>query len=64
MGLRQGGDSFDWFFLAMLRWQQGDQKDARKLYDQAVLWMDKNQPKNEELERFRTEAEKLLELKR
>jgi tetratricopeptide (TPR) repeat protein len=61
MELRKGGDGFDWFFLAMARWQLGDKKDARKWYDQAVQWMDKNQPKDEELGRFRAEAETLLQ---
>src|SRR5262249_26887256 len=38
MDLRKGGDAFDWFFLAMARWQL-DQKDvARKWYDKAVEW--------------------------
>ena len=60
MELRTGGDSFDWFFLAMAHWQLGDKEQARKWYDQAVVWMDKNQPQNEELLGFRTEAEELL----
>ena len=33
---------------------------ARKQYDQAIKWMEKNQPKNEELGRFRDEAAELL----
>ena len=32
------------------------------MYDRAVQWMDKNQPKNEELRRFRAEAAQLLGL--
>jgi tetratricopeptide (TPR) repeat protein len=64
MERRKGGDSFDWFFLAMARWNLGQKADARKWYDQAVKWMEKNQPKNEELARFRAEAETLLELKK
>ena len=44
MELRDGGDSFDWFFLAMCHWQLGDKQAARKWYDQAVVWMDKNEP--------------------
>jgi serine/threonine protein kinase/tetratricopeptide (TPR) repeat protein len=62
MELRKGGDSFDWFFVAMARWQLGDKKDARKWYDQAVQWMQKHKPKDEELGCFRAEAEKLLEV--
>jgi tetratricopeptide (TPR) repeat protein/serine/threonine protein kinase len=60
MEFRKGGDSFDWFFLAMARWRLGEKSEARKWYDQAVVWMDKNQPENEELRRFRAEAEQLM----
>ena len=59
-GLRNGGDSFDWFFLAMAHWQLGAKDKAREWYDKAVRWMDTNQPKNEELRRFRAEAAELL----
>jgi Flp pilus assembly protein TadD len=59
MELRKGGDSFDWFFLAMAQWQLGEKDQARQWYDRAVQWMNKNQPQNEELVRFRTAA-KLL----
>ena len=34
MELRKGGDSLDWFFLAMAHWQLGDKDEARKWYDQ------------------------------
>jgi tetratricopeptide (TPR) repeat protein len=57
---RTGGDSFDWFFLAMAHWQRGEKEQAHKWYEQAVQWMDKNQPANEELRRFRAEAAELL----
>jgi tetratricopeptide (TPR) repeat protein len=53
---RKGGDSFDWFFLAMAHWQLGDRDQARTWYGRAVEWMDKNQPRNDELKRFRAEA--------
>ena len=58
--LEAGGDSFAWFFLAMAKWQIVHKDEARKRYCQAVAWMDKNQPKNEELRGFRQEAEALL----
>ena len=61
MELRDGGDASDWFFLAMAHWHQGDKGEARKWYGQAVEWMDKNQPNNEELLRFRGEAAALLD---
>ena len=58
--LGNGGNSFDWFFLAMAHWQLGKKADARRWYDQAVAWMGKNQPQNEELRRFGAEAAALL----
>jgi tetratricopeptide (TPR) repeat protein len=64
MELRNGGDSFEWFFLAMAHWQLGTKDDARKWYDRAAEWMDKNATDNDELRRFRDEAEKLLEIKK
>jgi tetratricopeptide (TPR) repeat protein len=58
--VRKGGDSADWFFLAMAHWQLGNEPQSRSWYDGAVRWMEKNQPKDEELLRFRAEAAALL----
>lgn len=58
--LRQGGDSSDWFFLAMAHWQLRDREKARKFYDKALAWMRTNRPKDEELLRFRKEAAETL----
>jgi serine/threonine protein kinase/WD40 repeat protein/Tfp pilus assembly protein PilF len=44
------------FFLAMAHWQQGDRETARNWFDRAVEWLEKN-PVDEELRRFRIEAE-------
>jgi len=60
MKVRNGGDSFDWFFLAMAHRRLGHGDDAREWYDKAVTWMDKNQPTNEELRRFQAEAAEVL----
>jgi Flp pilus assembly protein TadD/serine/threonine protein kinase len=60
MELRNGGNSEDWFFLAMAHWKLGEKDLARQWYDKAVQWMDKNDPKNDELCRFRSEAAELL----
>jgi tetratricopeptide (TPR) repeat protein len=60
MRLRDGGDSFDWFFLAMAHCRLGDRAKARLWFDRAVQWMDKHQPHNEQFRRFRAEAEALL----
>jgi uncharacterized protein HemY len=63
MELRNGGDSFDWFFLAMAHWQLGEKPQALTWYDKAVAWTEKDQPHNEELLRFRAEAAALLGVK-
>ncbi len=56
----RGGNSFDWFFLAMAQWNLGEKEEARKWYDQAVEWMETKQPDDKELARFRAEAAELL----
>jgi predicted Zn-dependent protease len=60
MELRKGGDSFDWYFLAMAHWRLGHKDEGRKWYNQGVQWMEKHQPRNEELRCFRAEAAGLL----
>lgn len=60
--LRGGGTSMDWFFLAMAYWQQGNKEQARTWYDKAVEWMEKNKSYKEELNRFRREAEELMQI--
>jgi hypothetical protein len=47
----------------MACWRLGKKEEARKWYDQAVRWMDKNLPNNAELRLFRAEAEELLGVK-
>ena len=44
----------------MAHWQLGDKEQARKQYDHAVQWMEKNKRQDEELLRFRAEAAELL----
>lgn len=63
IALSSGGGVSDWFFLAMADWQLGEKDEARKWYDKAVVWMNKNAPNDEELRRFRAEAASLLEIK-
>jgi tetratricopeptide (TPR) repeat protein len=53
MQLRNRGDSFDWFFLAVAHWQLGNKHEARRWYDRAVQWMEKNKPRDGELLMFR-----------
>jgi superkiller protein 3 len=58
--MSKDGDHFHRFFLAMAYWQIGEKDKARQTYEQGVQWMDTNQPENEELRRFRAEAEELM----
>jgi tetratricopeptide (TPR) repeat protein len=60
MELRKGGDATDWFFLSMAHWQLGHQDEARQWHDKAFQWINKNQPNNGELRRFREEAAGVL----
>jgi tetratricopeptide (TPR) repeat protein len=59
----RGGGAADWFLLAMAHWRLGEKEKARQWFDQAAQWMDKNAAHNEELLRFRAEAEQLLGVK-
>ena len=52
----------DAFFLAMAHWQMGDKDQARNYFDQAVERMQEDHADDEELARFRAEAETLLEI--
>jgi tetratricopeptide (TPR) repeat protein len=53
---------FNAFFLAMARWRLGERDAARKWYGQAVEWMEMRKPIDEELRRFRVEAEEMLQI--
>jgi tetratricopeptide (TPR) repeat protein len=56
-------DSLSWFLLAMAHGKAGQKDQARQWYDRAVQMMEKNNPRNEELCRFRAEAAALLGVK-
>jgi tetratricopeptide (TPR) repeat protein len=70
-GLRQGGDALDFFVLAMAHRKLGDHDVARRWYDQALVWLEKNRAAlqrdrlhSDELRLFQSEAEVVLELKK
>jgi eukaryotic-like serine/threonine-protein kinase len=48
------------FLLAMTQWQLGDRSAAQRSYHQAVDWMQKEGPDNEELRHLHAEAAELL----
>jgi Flp pilus assembly protein TadD len=65
--LRRDGDGISWLFLAMAHQKLGNPDGARKAYEQAVQWQEKNHEalasdkgRAEELRRFRAEAEEFL----
>ena len=61
--LRNGGDGLDWLFLAMAHGRLGEKEQGRKWYDQAVEWMEKNDPDDGGLKHMRAEAAELLGVK-
>jgi serine/threonine protein kinase/predicted Zn-dependent protease len=60
MELRAGGDSYDWFFLAMAHWKLGNRDEARRWLAKGVEWLQLHETKNEELRRFQAEAQAVL----
>jgi superkiller protein 3 len=56
----KGGDSFDYFFLAMAHARLGHMEDARDWYDKAIEWMNEYRPGDGELRYFRDEAAEVL----
>jgi tetratricopeptide (TPR) repeat protein len=62
VALRKGGDSYDFFFLAMAHGQLRQQETARAWYDKAVAWMNQHAADNHELRRFADEAATLLKI--
>lgn len=59
MELGNGGDAYDWVFLAMALHRAGQPSEARGWYDKAVASLGQK-PEDEELRRFREEAAALL----
>jgi tetratricopeptide (TPR) repeat protein len=62
MELRKDGDSFDWFFLALVELKSGKPAEARNWYDKAVARFKQSMPYDAELYRFQLEAARELGL--
>jgi eukaryotic-like serine/threonine-protein kinase len=62
MQLHTGGDAKIWFFLAMAKFRNGQNDQARQWYYKAVEVMEKNRSQDYELPRFRAEASAVLGL--
>lgn len=54
------GDSYDWFFLAMIHASKNQKEEGRRWYDRAVAWFHKNRPGDRELYQFQIEAAEAL----
>ncbi|MCH7872892.1 MAG: tetratricopeptide repeat protein [Planctomycetes bacterium] len=59
--LKDGGDAYNFFVLAMAHEKLGDSDTAREWFDRGVTWMTENKPDNEELHRFHAEAAAVLD---
>ena len=60
MKLRNGGDPYDWFFLAMIEHQRGNAQDATRWFDKSTAWMAEQKSRDPDLLTAWTEAAKLL----
>ena len=60
MRQRHGGDSFDWFFLAMAHYRLDHKEEAWQWFHRAVLWSENHRPGDEQLHGLRGEAEAVL----
>ena len=58
------GDSYDWFFLAMIEAKMGRKEQARQWYDRAVSWAHQGDRNSPELFQFQVEAAEALGLER
>jgi hypothetical protein len=58
--LARDGNAYNFIFLAMAHWRLGAKDQARKSYDQAITWLEKNNSTDEELQGFRHEAARVL----
>jgi hypothetical protein len=60
MALQNGGDPYDWLFLAMIKERLGEHLVARELYQRSNAWIEAKHPQDSELVRFRSEAAAVL----
>ncbi len=63
MTLSNGGDGLDWVFVAMIQWRLGNKEEARRMYQQALPWLEER-ASDGALSRIRAEAAALLGIKK
>ncbi len=61
MELREGGDAYEWFVMAMVLARQGEIDRARKLHADAVRWMRRFRYSDFELHALDAETADLLQ---
>src|SRR5262249_22177574 len=61
MEKQDGGNSYDWFFLAMAEWRLGRKDEARSWYAKAVAWTRDRAPGDVQWRSFGDEAAVLLD---
>ena len=57
----RGGEPYDWLFLAMANAKLDRKEKAKTWLAKAIRWMAEHRPKDAQMDRFRSEAETLLE---
>jgi serine/threonine protein kinase/tetratricopeptide (TPR) repeat protein len=60
MRLNSGGDAYDWFPMAIIRWHQGDPANAHRWYDRAADSVSRAKRRYDDLLRLQTEAASTL----
>lgn len=60
MESRAGGDSYDWYFVAMGNWQIGNHDKAREWLAKSIQWAKEHYPTDSPLLRFQAEAKALI----
>lgn len=62
--LSKGGDAGTLLVLAMAQWQRGEKSEARRAYEEALRWLEQDEPRDrpavEDLRALRAEAEAVL----
>jgi len=63
MKLRDGGDSNDWYFLAIAHHKLGNQDDAKTWFTRAAKWRTEHAAQDANLKRYHDEAREVLGIK-
>ena len=59
-GAERGGTAYEWFILAMIHHQRGDEAQGRTWFEKAVAWTREKSPSNLELRQLWSESAHLM----